>query len=421
MFFPMQLPRPWRASSELELFQDALDIGAAGELAGIRYAWAQEHHFLEEYSHSSAPEVFLGALSQRTRSMRLGHGVTLMPPGYNHPARVAERIATLDLVSAGRAEWGTGESSSRLELEGFGVDYLEKRAQWAESTREAARMLSSEPYPGHRGKAFSMPPRNVVPKSVQKPHPPMWMACSNRDSVRLAARLGLGALTFAFMDANEASFWVNEYYSTFKRDCVPIGGTVNPRIAMLTGFMLHEDGATARARGAEGQQFFKWALASYFRTGVHTPGQTQLWADFQRAALEPMAGMSGIGSPDEVIAHFRAFEAAGIDQLILLAHCGCYARSHISESLELFGDAVIPEFSDRHEASLPAREAELAPFIDAALRRVSPTEPAVCLPVEAYPLLWAKRGVDPSTPFNRSLDGAPLWRFHVGGSSGDAR
>ena len=166
MFFELQLPRPWQPDDELRLYQNALEWVEIADRIGFDVAWAQEHHFLEEYSHSTAPEVFLAACSQRTKRIRLGHGITLMPPAYNHPARVAERIAALDLVSRGRVEWGTGESSSRIELEGFGVDYIEKRAMWAETVREAAKMMCSEPYPGFAGKYFSMPSRNIVPKPV---------------------------------------------------------------------------------------------------------------------------------------------------------------------------------------------------------------------------------------------------------------
>src|SRR5438270_3757981 len=127
IFYELQLPRPWLPGGELQLYQNALDQVELADRLGYDYAWEVEHHFLEEYSHSSAPEVFLAAASQRTRRIRLAHGITLMPPNYNAPARVAERIATLDLVSDGRVEWGTGESSSRIELEGFGIDYMAKR------------------------------------------------------------------------------------------------------------------------------------------------------------------------------------------------------------------------------------------------------------------------------------------------------
>src|ERR1700746_2570987 len=128
IFYEHQLPRPWEPGAELRLCQHALDQVELADRLGIDYAWEVEHHFLEEYSHSSAPEVFLAACSQRTTRIRLGHGITLMPPRYNHPARVAERIAALDLVSDGRVEWGTGESSSLAELGGYRVSIAEKRA-----------------------------------------------------------------------------------------------------------------------------------------------------------------------------------------------------------------------------------------------------------------------------------------------------
>ena len=121
IFYEHQLPRPWHEGAEHRLLQEALEQVELADQIGIDYAWEVEHHFLEEYSHSSAPEIFLAACSQRTKNIRLGHGICLMPPKYNHPARVAERIATLDLVSSGRVEFGTGESASLMELGGFNV------------------------------------------------------------------------------------------------------------------------------------------------------------------------------------------------------------------------------------------------------------------------------------------------------------
>jgi len=235
-FYEHQFPRPWDEDGELKLFQDALDQVELADRIGIDHAWEVEHHFLEEYSHSSAPEVFLAAASQRTKQIRLGHGIVLMPPGYNHPARIAERIATLDLVSKGRVDFGTGESASRAELEGFGITPAERRAMWRETVEQVANMMVMDPYPGFQGKYFSMPVRNVMPKPVQKPHPPLWVACSNRETIHLAAQLGLGALTFAFIDPDEARHWVSDYYETFKKECVPIGHAVNPNIGMVTGF-----------------------------------------------------------------------------------------------------------------------------------------------------------------------------------------
>ena len=195
IFYEHQLPRPWTEGLEQQLFQNALDQVELADKLGFDNVWEVEHHFLEEYSHSSAPEIFLAACSQRTKNIRLGHGITLMPPNYNHPARVAERIATLDLVSNGRVEWGTGESSAAAELGGFHVPVGEKRSQWQEAVEQCANMMAMDPYPGFDGQYFSFPCRNVVPKPVQRPHPPLWVACSNRETIKLAARMGIGALT----------------------------------------------------------------------------------------------------------------------------------------------------------------------------------------------------------------------------------
>ena len=397
MFFELQLPRPWTDRGEEELFQNALEWAEIGERAGIDYAWAQEHHFLEEYSHSTAPEVFLAAVSQRTTRMRLGHGVTLMPPPFNHPARVAERIATLDLVSRGRVEWGTGESSSRIELEAFGVPYIEKRSMWSEGLRETAKMMCSEPYPGYEGRYFSMPARNIVPKPVQRPHPPIWVACTNRETLKMAARLGLGALTFAFMDANEAQYWVRDYYQTFKTECQPIGQAVNPNVAMLAGVLVNEDTAVALDRGVEGQRFFKWALAWYYRHGIHVPGRTNLWDEFLRSDAEPMAGISAIGDPAHVRAHFAELEDAGVDQVIILQQSGKYTHEHVCESLDLLGSSVIGEFRDRHVDRAEAKAKELEPYIEDALTRTPPIDGSEPPEVESYPVLYERQGVDATT------------------------
>lgn len=419
MFFELQLPRPWGDRDEITLFQNALEWATLGEAAGIDYAWAQEHHFLEEYSHSTAPEVFLAAVSQRTTRMRIGHGVTLMPPAYNHPARIAERIATLDLVSNGRVEWGTGESSSRLELEGFGVSYIEKRAMWAESVRETTKMLAAKPYPGYSGRFFSMPSRTIVPRPVQSPHPPLWVACTNRDTLKLAARLGMGALTFAFMNADEAGYWVQEYYETFKAECTPIGQAVNPNVAMLSGVYLDDDEDRALADGVKSQQFFKWALAWYYRHGTHVPGVTNLWDEFERAPVEPMAGIGAVGTPATARAHFRQLEDAGVDQVILLQQAGRYTDAQVRRTLSQLGEHVIPEFRARHEARAEEKRKELAPYIEKALARRAEITPASDEPIDAYPVLWAKQGLSQEEMgTRRALDAAPLWRLHVGGSDG---
>ena len=374
IFYEHQLPRPWDDGAELKLFQDALSQVELADRLGIDHAWEVEHHFLEEYSHSSAPEVFLAAASQRTKTIRLGHGIVLMPPGYNAPARIAERIATLDLVSNGRVEFGTGESASRAELEGFGINPAERRAMWRETVEQVANMLAMDPYPGYQGTYFSMPARNVVPKPVQKPHPPLWVACSNRETIHLAAQLGIGALTFAFIDPAEARHWVTDYYETFKRECVPIGHAVNPNIAMVTSFSVHQDHDEAVRRGMDGFRFFQFALGHHYGFGEHRPGRTNIWEHYEavrdRMGLDFLGGgTGGIGTSAELREHLCAFEEAGVDQAVFIQQGGKNRHEHICEALELFAAEVMPEFKEREPQRQARKMAELQPYIEQAFAR----------------------------------------------------
>jgi alkanesulfonate monooxygenase SsuD/methylene tetrahydromethanopterin reductase-like flavin-dependent oxidoreductase (luciferase family) len=409
IFYEHQLPRPWENGSELQLFQDALSQVELADRLGIDFAWEVEHHFLEEYSHSSAPEVFLAAASQRTKDIRLGHGIVLMPPGYNHPARVAERIATLDLVSNGRVEWGTGESASRAELEGYAVNPMERRAMWREAVEQSANMMVMDPYPGFQGKYFSMPVRNVLPKPVQKPHPPLWVACSNRETIHLAAQLGIGALTFAFIDPSEAKHWVDDYYETFKRECVPIGHAVNPNIAMVTGFSCHRDAEEARRRGTEGFRFFQFALGHHYAFGRHVPGRTDIWKKFEKVrdqlGYDALGGgTGGIGAPDDLRKALRAFDEMGVDQTVFIQQGGRNLHEHICESLELFASDVMPEFKDREAKRLAKKQEALAPYIEAAMKRkeaMAPLAEADIPTYEAYGLLVAEVDVSNMPEANR--------------------
>jgi alkanesulfonate monooxygenase SsuD/methylene tetrahydromethanopterin reductase-like flavin-dependent oxidoreductase (luciferase family) len=358
---------------------------------GFDYIWEVEHHFLEEYSHSSAPEVFLAACSQRTTQIRLGHGIVLMPPAYNHPARVAERIATLDLVSNGRVEWGTGESASHIELGGFNVDPKCKREMWAECTRETAKMMTQSPYSGYDGQYFSMPPRNVVPKPLQTPHPPPWVACSSRDSLRYAARYGLGALTFAFVDASEAKFWVEEYYEIFEKECEPLTQRVNPNIAMVSGFSCHDNEETAVARGLDGLRFFRFALAHYYHSGSQIPGGTDIWQLYRQTTQDPVEGRAGIGTPDQVREHLEVMEDAGVDQVVFIQQAGANRHEDICESLELFSERVLPDFKARDAVHVAKKNERLAE----ATERADGRKPALTslseIPiVDAYPVLKRK-------------------------------
>jgi alkanesulfonate monooxygenase SsuD/methylene tetrahydromethanopterin reductase-like flavin-dependent oxidoreductase (luciferase family)/putative sterol carrier protein len=393
IFYEHQLPRPWEDGAEQRLIADALDQVELADRAGFDYVWEVEHHFLEEYSHSSASDVFLAAASQRAKRIRLGFGILPLPPGYQHPARVAETVSMLDLVSGGRVELGTGETSSGAELEGFGVDRATKREQWDEALDVVTRMMVEEPFAGWDGRFFDMPPRNVIPKPVQKPHPPLWVACSRRETIRVAAEKGIGALTFSFIEPEEAKEWVDEYHAIIASErCVPGGFAVNPRLAVVLPMMLHADEATAIERGIDGGHFFGYSLAHYYVFGEHHPGRTNIYEEF--LARRDQAGFSreiitadqaplgikilqqglgslrgAVGTPDQVRDLCERYERAGVDQLIFVLQAGKNRHEHICESIELFGKEVLPDFAARADAHDQAVDERLAPAIAAALAR----------------------------------------------------
>jgi alkanesulfonate monooxygenase SsuD/methylene tetrahydromethanopterin reductase-like flavin-dependent oxidoreductase (luciferase family)/putative sterol carrier protein len=420
IFYEHQLPRPWGPDAERQLIADALEQVEVADRVGFDCVWEVEHHFLEEYSHSSASDVFLAAASQRAPRIRLGFGILPLPPGFQHPARVAEAAAMLDLVSGGRVELGTGETSSGVELGGFGVDRETKREQWDEAIDVVTRMMVEEPFAGWDGRFVSMPPRNVVPKPVQRPHPPLWVACSRRETIRLAAEKGIGALSFSFIEPEAAKEWVDEYYAIIASErCVPAGFAVNPNVAVVLPMMLHPDEQEAIDRGIDGAHFFGYSLAHYYVFGDHRPGRTDIWEEFQqrrdevgfardivradqaplgvKILQEGLGSLRGaIGTPDQVRELVERYERAGVDQVIFVLQAGRNRHEHIVESLELFGARVLPHFAGRRPARDVEKAARLSGAIEAALARRAPareTDPTYTIaPLDSGPPAPAARG-----------------------------
>jgi alkanesulfonate monooxygenase SsuD/methylene tetrahydromethanopterin reductase-like flavin-dependent oxidoreductase (luciferase family) len=362
IFYEHQLPRPWTERSEYELLQNSLEQVELADALGYDYAWEVEHHFLEEYSHSSAPEVFLAAASQRTKQIRLAHGIIQLPT--NHPARVAERVSTLDLLSHGRVEFGIGEGSSVTELHPFERRFRDKRAVWEDAVKAVIPMFGDAPTEYH-GEYFDFPLRNVLPKPFQKPHPPIWVACSQLDTIEMAGRRGMGALGFQFVSADAAHAWVNAYYNAFtKRQEKLADYQSNPNIALVSGFMCCDSDEEAMVR-ADGWTFFQFALRFYASHGAHIePGSYDLWQEYQGWKETPAAQKqraSGlIGSPDTVRAKLRKYHESNIDQVILLNQAGKNTHEHICESLELFGREVMPEFQGLESEHQEWKQAVLA-------------------------------------------------------------
>jgi alkanesulfonate monooxygenase SsuD/methylene tetrahydromethanopterin reductase-like flavin-dependent oxidoreductase (luciferase family) len=390
IFYEHQCPRPWDDGKEARIIHEALEQVQLADELGFDTVWEVQHHFVDEYSHSSAPEVFLAACAATTKNIGLGHGIVPVLPGFSHPARVAEQIATLDIISHGRVQFGTGESTSRSELDGFEIEGYEKREMWEEALPQITRMMAQEPYPGYQGKYFSMPPRNVVPKPIQKPHPPVWVACSRRETIHLAGTRGIGALSFAFLNPEEARLWVTDYYNALEECKDPIAVAANANLAVVSGFMCHEDEAVARERGLEGFDFFVYSLNYHFITGTYHPGKTSIWDDFKKSSADQAAkkaqeemlaakdrfGRTGvekggaesltgcIGSVEQVRSYLRGMEEAGVDEIIFTMQAGNNKHEHIIESMKLFAKEVMPEFKERRP-DIEARKAErLAPTLE---------------------------------------------------------
>lgn len=387
VFYELQLPRPWAEGDEHRLFKEALDQVVLADHLGFDFAWDVEHHFLDEYSHSSAPEVFLAAAAARTSRIRIGHGIRQVIPNYNHPARTAEGLATLDLISDGRVEFGIGEGATRLELGAFDIPAKTKRARALEAAEQICNMMVLTPYPGFSGEGFSMPCRNVLPKPLQKPHPPLWMACTNRETIKVAARHGLGALAFSFLDPDEARTWSRIYYDLIKsEECVPLGWSVNANLAMVSAFSMHEDRAEAIRRGQDHFEFFRYSQQKLVAEDF-VPGYSNMWEEFrakrgdasdrliQAALARAEYDGAGIGTPDDMARHLGRMQEAGVDQVVFLQQAGRNSHANICASLELFARTVMPDFTRDVSAREATKAAELAPFVTAALARKKRMQP----------------------------------------------
>jgi alkanesulfonate monooxygenase SsuD/methylene tetrahydromethanopterin reductase-like flavin-dependent oxidoreductase (luciferase family) len=297
------------------------------------------------------------------------------------------------LVSNGRVELGTGESATLTELAGFNVAPEEKRAQWREGLEVMLRCMTEDPFTGHDGKYVSMPARNVVPKPAQRPHPPLWLACSRRETIHFAAQLGMGALTFAFIDPEEAATWVHDYYETMANEGVALGAAVNPNVACVTTFMCMPTEERAIAAGVEGANFFGYSLLHYVIQGAHEGGGEALWDRYEQfrdsagfsvfgasqsqeslgakvTDGEGDAGLRGaVGTPTQIREFLRRYEEVGVDQVIFVSQAGKNRHEDIMESLELFGTEVLPEFAERDAATEVEKAKRMEPVIEKALAR----------------------------------------------------
>jgi alkanesulfonate monooxygenase SsuD/methylene tetrahydromethanopterin reductase-like flavin-dependent oxidoreductase (luciferase family) len=366
IFSQMHVPD---GETEHSRFEREIEVSVAVDDAAFKYNWAPEHHFLKTYSHQPAPEIFLTWVAAKTKRLHVGHAIVNLTAKVNHPARVAERIATLDHLSNGRVEFGTGRGSSSAEWGGFDIPSAEEtKPMWRESLEQIPRMWRDEEYE-FEGKYFRMPKRDILPKPYTKPNPPIWLACSSPKTFEECGELGLGALCFTFGTPQEIAPLVKAYKDGIKRCTNPIGGYINDCIAVTTAMFCLPDGDKARSLYCQGrterftQVFFKWLDSIPRPAGLPKTGPIPALPPPTPEQLRDglKSGGRQIGSPEEIIPVIQMYEDLGVDQLIYAPLTLVMDQKHILDSIEVFGKHVLPKFDkDPVHRTKRLREAAVA-------------------------------------------------------------
>ncbi len=353
VFYEIVVPKPWHERSEHEVFKQVVEQALLAEQVGFTHFWTVEHHFLSEFSHCSAPEVLYGYLAAKTKTMRIGHAVRLLPFPYNHPLRVAEMAATLDLLSDGRLEFGTGKSLTWEELGGFGIDPNDKQPLWEEALRIVVGAWTEEEF-SWEGQRFRIPRRNIIPKPLQKPHPPIWCATTSPESHELCGQQGLGLLSFTLIvDPEELARRIGLYRKGLEV-AKPIGKFVNPRVGTFTITHCAETNALARKNAEQAAVWYvRRALEYVASVPAHQQGADP-WT-----LLRPMIGMSAdditfdfldqndmiiVGDPVRCAEKVKRYRDAGVTNLLTMMQAYGLSHEQVSTSIRLWGEHVIPRF-----------------------------------------------------------------------------
>jgi alkanesulfonate monooxygenase SsuD/methylene tetrahydromethanopterin reductase-like flavin-dependent oxidoreductase (luciferase family) len=354
LFYEIVVPRPWHERSEYDAYKQTIEQAILSEEVGFSHFWTVEHHFLSEFSHCSAPECLYPYIAAKTKTLRLGHGVRLLPFPYNHPIRVAEMAATLDLVSDGRLEFGTGRSLTWEELGGFGIDPAEKQLLWEEALEIVVGAWTEETF-SWKGRRFEIPPRNVIPKPLQKPHPPLWCATTSPEAHEICGRQGLGLLSFTLIvDPEELARRIALYRKGLE-SAKPIGKFVNSRAGTFTITHCAETNAEARRNAEHAAVWYvKRALEYVASVPAHQQGVEPA------SLLKPMLGIDPdditfdfldendmviVGDPVRCAEKVERYQAAGVDMLMTMMQAHGLSHEQVSSSIRLWGEHVIPKFS----------------------------------------------------------------------------
>jgi alkanesulfonate monooxygenase SsuD/methylene tetrahydromethanopterin reductase-like flavin-dependent oxidoreductase (luciferase family) len=352
LFMELSVPRPWTDDSERQVYENALEQVRLADELGFDYVWAVEHHFLEEYSHCSAPDLFLTACAAQTSRIRVGHGIVACVPQYQSPIRAAERAAVLDILSGGRVEFGTGRSATWPELSGFGANPDETKKTWDEFVRVIPKMWTQERF-SYKGRAFSMPERAVLPKPIQRPHPPMWVAVTSPGTETDAADRGLGCLGLAPGTFKESEQKVIKYRKRIQQ-CDPVGLFVNDKVHTVNFLSCSEDREQGRRGGLRVASAFSY-MASQLLSAKEVLPTRSYPSEGLLPALRKESGGPGdaaksfegvtMGDPDDVAAAISRWESIGYDGINFLVNfMEVLPQQYILDSMRLFAREVMPRF-----------------------------------------------------------------------------
>jgi alkanesulfonate monooxygenase SsuD/methylene tetrahydromethanopterin reductase-like flavin-dependent oxidoreductase (luciferase family) len=365
LFSEIPVAKPWDKNSEYRAYKDNVEQAVLAEQAGFHSFWSVEHHFLDEFSHCSNPEILYAHIAARTTKLRLGYGVRLMPKPYNHPIRTAESVAVQDLLSDGRVELGTGRSATRAELEGFGVDPADTRSMWQEAIEIVVGAWTQDEFE-HEGKHWSLPKRRVLPKPLQDPHPPIWGATTSLEGHRMMGRLGLGLCSFSVGVPPEDLKEKVDQYRLGQSECTdPIPKVVNNRAATFT--MVHCADTNEKAF-ADAEESMVW----YPNVGARQIASVADWmkgkdlgsysyaADVAEmrdsGALDAISfdyikesGAAMVGDPKRCIEIGERYAASGCDMLFCLVNPYKIGHKEVMRSIELLGEHVIPALDKSRE------------------------------------------------------------------------
>jgi len=347
----IQMPRPWGVDTELNAYHSAIEQAKAGEAAGFDHYWITEQHFFTEIGHSACPDMLLSAISQRTSRIRLGFSVVLMT--VNNPFAIAERVATLDLLSRGRVDFGMGRGSTPYMIDAYNVGRAEERARAQEATEAVMQMFREERFSGYKGEHFDLPARDVLPRVIQRPHPPLWAAASNLASYERAGRQGLGVIGVTRNSVSETRDAIRSYRAAI-RAADPsgfVGAYPNEQVA---GFALAycddddrvgRDRACAAARWYNGDNDAELNSVRFASAG----GVEAVVNKFRHRSNEELIedGMAVGGNPDTICRVVEKWAEAGLDQMIFLLQAGRTTHDQVMRSIELIGERVIPRFAGR--------------------------------------------------------------------------